>query len=124
MELNDDENYLLADGVRHSRISLLVGDFESAKSLDCTFRLTTGALTVSRYSAYQTLLLKRVIELRLVHGYSFSRIAKALDEEGVLSSKGVRLAAEHVYSIFAKGMRRKKRLRAKPRIRLVAIATR
>ena len=66
---------------------MLVGGFDRAKALLCTFKLTT----------------------------------KALRKEGALSSKGLALTAEHVYSIFAKGIRRKRRLRLKPRVKLLSL---
>ena len=105
--------------VSHRGVILLVGSFDSARALHCTFRLTTKALTVSRYTTDQKNLLKRVSELRLGRGLTFKRIAQTLGEQGILSSKGVLLTAQNVYSVLKKGMLRKRRLASKARVKLI-----
>ena len=106
---------------RHRRVSLLVGSFDSTRALHCTFRLTTKALTVSRYTTDQKNLLKRVSELRLGRGLTFKRIAQTLGDEGILSSKGLLLTAQNVYSVFKKGMLRKRRLASKANVKLINV---
>jgi len=55
---------------------------------------------------------------------TFKRIAQALGDEGILSSKGLLLTAQNVYSVFKKGMLRKRRLASKPKVKIVEIIPR
>ncbi len=66
------------------------------------------------YSKDQELLFERVQRMRDEFLMTFDAIAKALTSEGIKSPRGVKLMAEHVFSIYKKGSKRQLRLSSRP----------
>jgi (p)ppGpp synthase/HD superfamily hydrolase len=68
------------------------------------------------YSEYQEKLFERIQRMRDDFEMTYDAIAEALNAEGVKSPRGVTLMAEHVFSIYRKGVRRQMRFVATPLI--------
>jgi hypothetical protein len=65
---------------------------------------------IGSYSAYQTELSNKVIQLRDVDGLTYGAIADLLIKEGYRSPRGFDLGPESVFSIYKKRKIRDKRL--------------
>ncbi len=65
---------------------------------------------IGSYSAYQTVLSDKVIQLRDIEGLTYGAIADLLIKEGYRSPRGFDLGPESVFSIYKKRKIRDKRL--------------
>ena len=72
--------------------------------------LRTRGLMIGSYSAYQTVLSDKVIQLRDIEGLTYGAIADLLIKEGYRSPRGFDLGPESVFSIYKKRKIRDKRL--------------
>jgi hypothetical protein len=71
------------------------------------------------YSSYQKKLFEKVLRMREEEKLTYESIANRLTKEGIKSVRNCLLMAEHVFSIYKKGMLRKDRLTRKPNIEVV-----
>lgn len=71
------------------------------------------------YSAYQTELSNRIIQLRDLKGFTYRVIADLLIREGYKSPRGFDLGPESVFSIYKKRKKRDARLNRIPEVRIV-----
>ena len=96
-----------------------VSNFELVKELKITLKITTKSLYLMAYSAYQKGLFEKVLWMREGEKLTYESIANRLTKEGVKSARNCLLMAEHVFSIYKKGLQRKDRLTSKPNIEVV-----
>jgi len=71
------------------------------------------------YSSYQKGLFEKVLWMREEEKLTYESIANRLTKEGIKSARNCKLMAEHVFSIYKKGLLRKDRLKRKPNIEVV-----
>jgi len=76
---------------------------------------------IGSYSAYQTELSDRIINLRDTEGLTYKAISEVLTAEGYRSPRGFALGPESVFSIYKKRKRRVARLLSAPAIRIRAV---
>ena len=76
---------------------------------------------IGSYSAYQTELSDRIINLRDSEGLTYKAIAEVLIAEGYRSPRGFDLGPESVFSIYKKRKRRDERLLSAPAISICAV---
>ena len=96
-----------------------VSNFELVKELKITLKITTKSLYLMAYSAYQKGLFEKVLWMREGEKLTYESIANRLTKEGVKSARNCLLMAEHVFSIYKKGLQRKDRLTSKPNVEVV-----
>ena len=96
-----------------------VSNFELVKEIKITLKITTKSLYLMAYSAYQKRLFERVLWMREEEKLTYESIANKLTKEGIKSARNCLLMAEHVFSIYKKGLLRKDRLTRKPNIEVV-----
>ncbi len=73
------------------------------------------------YSEYQEKLFERVQRMRDDFEMTFDAIAKALTKENIRSPRDCELMAEHVFSIYKKGSKRRLRLDATPITEIISV---
>ena len=83
--------------------------------------IRTKGLMIGSYSAYQTELSDRIINLRDSEGLTYKAIAEVLIAEGYRSPRGFDLGPESVFSIYKKRKRRDERLLSAPAISICAV---
>ena len=96
-----------------------MSNFELVKEIKITLKITTKSLYLMAYSARQEWLFQRVLKLRDEEKLTYESIAIKLTKEGVKSARNCLMMAEHVFSIYKKGLLRKVRLTSKPNIEVV-----
>ena len=84
--------------------------FDDALAVALVIRIRTKSLYIGRYADSQQKLFDRVVLLRERDKLTFAAIAKCFTEQGIRSTKGCLLSAEHVFSIYKKGKLRQQRL--------------
>ena len=89
------------------------------KELKITLKITTKSLYLMAYSAYQMRLFERVLWMREEEKLTYESIANRLTKEGIKSARNCKLMAEHVFSIYKKGLLRKARLASEPNMEVV-----
>ena len=73
------------------------------------------------YSAYQKTLFEKVLWMREEEKLTYESIANRLTKEGIKSARNCKLMAEHVFSIYKKGLLRKDRLASEPKVEVIEI---
>lgn len=96
-----------------------MSNFELVKELKITLKITTKSLYLMAYSAYQKGLFEKVLWMREEEKLTYESIANKLTKEGIKSARNCKLMAEHVFSIYKKGLLRKARLASKPNMEVV-----
>ena len=96
-----------------------MSNFELVKELKITLKITTKSLYLMAYSAYQKGLFEKVLWMREEEKLTYESIANRLTKEGIKSARNCKLMAEHVFSIYKKGLLRKARLASEPNMEVV-----
>lgn len=81
--------------------------------------IRTKGLMIGFYSAYQTELSNRIIQLRDSDELTYRAIANLLIEDGYKSPRGFDLGPESVFSIYKKRKKRDARLNGIPEVKIV-----
>jgi len=98
-----------------------VSNFELVKELKITLKITTKSLYLMAYSAYQKGLFEKVLWMREGEKLTYESIANRLTKKGIKSARNCKLMAEHVFSIYKKGLLRKGRLASEPKVEVIEI---
>lgn len=87
-----------------------MSNFDEARYVLLTVKITTKKLYLMAYSSYQESLFDLVVDKRERVGLTFKAIAEQLVSDGYASPRGKKLEAENVFSIYKKGKLRRARL--------------
>lgn len=98
-----------------------MSNFDDLSGVVSIVKIKSKALFIGPYTDQQQRLFDRVSALREREKLTFDAIAKLLTRSGARSARGCLLAAEHVFSIYKKGMLRAERLAGAAEIELAQI---
>lgn len=90
-----------------------MSNFNDLTRVVLVVKVKSKALFIGPYTGSQQRLFERVFLLREQNEMTFKQIAEHLTKTGTTSPHGCALGAEHVFSIYKKGMIRQERLTVK-----------